>query len=126
MPGVKVEFDIVLRIITKRRFGIIDQELMRKAIYKQIYMSLKSYETSRIIPLGKIAMEIIDSSPEIIGLASTSSSAPNFESVHVRKNYTEEAISSDRKQVIKELFRLEEDEFCRPGSITVKFEEELL
>jgi len=126
MPGIKVRFDFDIRVRTERPFNKIERDAFVRKTKKQLYDKLKSYESSKIIPLGKIAIELTEENTDIISMLSTDVSAPNFEAVYVTKYYADSpGYNGDRSKVIQPFFSLEEEEFCGLGNLNIKFEADI-
>jgi len=126
VPGVKIKFDFDIRVRTERAFNKLERDVLIRKVKKQLYDKLKSYESSSILPLGKIAIEVTEENPDIISMLSTDVSAPNFEAVYVTKFYADTpGHTGDRSKVIQSFYSLGEEEFCSLGHLNIKFEADI-
>lgn len=117
--GVKVYFDLELRCLITKDLSEVQKMALERSIKSTILASMKEREFTRTIDLRRVASQVLTTHPSITGLINSTSSAPGFERVYIRKEWSNLNPISERKRVVNDKVVLAPEEHVALGTITV-------
>ena len=124
IPAVRVYFDFDARVLVTRTLSVSEELGLKRTLANALVLKLKEYEITNTIDFSVVAQAIASSHPLIAGLISRRDS-PNdnrkagFESVYVKRAWSNQAINSERKRIIQNRFTLKGEEVVSLGDINI-------
>ena len=125
ISGVRVYFDFDLRILVTRQLSLEEENVLKTQCGNMLISELKSFEKTKVIPLGKIAAAVAATHPLIAGLigridSPNSSRKAGFENVYIRKTFAGEIPGVERQRILTSRFSLKDEEITALGEVNME------